>query len=131
MAESHDLGDPAAFMAGVALFDALLREAERRSRSDDLAEQNGANLRAAYRGGGPLTLYALPFVEQLLQRPDMARGFAGALGDYVGMLQEGLAPAAGDQYARLTFDDCTGESLAERSRIVAQLVGLSGEARRG
>lgn len=92
------------FMAGIALFDELLREAERRAFSDD--RNNSMNLCGENRYGEPLTLFALEFLETLIHRPELAKGFAGALGDCVGMLQAGLAPAAGDQYTELTFEDC-------------------------
>jgi hypothetical protein len=108
-----ELGDPSGFMAGVALFDELLREAERIGFSSDVAEANSISLAADGRlqsdgvtTHGPLNLFALPLLESLFRCPELARGFAGALGDYVGSVQQGVVPGRGDQYAHLSFEDC-------------------------
>lgn len=97
--------DEAAFMAGVALFDDMLRDAERRALDDDQMAQDSMNIRAKHRDGGPLTLFALPYMERAIASPGLAAGFAAALGDYVGMLQQGLAPDNGPQFERLQFED--------------------------
>jgi hypothetical protein len=112
-------GGRAAFMAGVAFFDDLLRDAERRARSNSRAEQDSLCMEARLRDDGvPLVLYALPFVQKLQERPDLMPGFAAALGDYVGMLQQGMAPGNGDQYSHLTFEDCVGGSTRPALRLV-------------
>ena len=105
MSTIHDVSDAADFMAGVALFEELLRDAERRTMAGE-RESDAMSLDGQFRSGQPLTLYALPFLERALARPGSLRGFAGALGDYIGCLQQGLVPAPGDQYAHLTFEDC-------------------------
>jgi hypothetical protein len=109
-AHPHDLKaraelDEAAFMAGVALFDDMLREADRRARADDDAEYAGACIWACVRDGAPLSLYALPMLQRLLAQPESMPGFAAALGDYIGDLQVGMAPGTGAVYERLQFDD--------------------------
>ena len=96
------------FMAGVALFDSLLRAAEKRAFREDGPAPDSMNIEARYRGGQPLSHYALPFIESLRTRPDYAVGFAAALGDYVGLLQECMAPSPGDQYTHLSFQDIVG-----------------------
>jgi hypothetical protein len=131
MAEPHDLGGPAAFMAGVALFDDLLQEAERRCESDDELTNSSTEIRAELRAGEPLTLYARPYLDRLRERPELVAGFAAALGDFVGVVQQGFAPGAGKQYGGLTFADCDGAARAERSQVVRKLIGQCGEARHG
>ena len=91
-------------MAGVALFDELLRDAKRRAFSDDELEQSSMNIDGALRCGQPLSDFALPFLAQVMRRPQLARGFAAALGDYVGMLQEGSCPADGEAYTLLKYE---------------------------
>ena len=97
--------DAGAFMAGVALFDDVLREAERLAFAEEDAVAAGVLLRADDRLGAPLNLYVLPALERLAQRPDLLPGFAAALGDYVGSNSQGLAPGNGAQNEGLRFDD--------------------------
>lgn len=94
--------DPAGFMAGVALFDELLGQAQRCAHCDDAA---GMPIEARYRDGAPLSLYALPFIDRLKAGDvGVAQGFAAALGDYLGDIAGGLTPYEGPCYEHLSFD---------------------------
>ena len=100
---------PADFMSGVALLDEMLREAERLACwGDDAALGNSVFIASDAREGQQLTLYLKPLVERLVARPELVEGFAAALGDYFGMLQQGMPTAIGDQYSCLTYDDIIG-----------------------
>lgn len=104
-------GNATQFMLGVALFDEMLREACLRSDSWDEVNNyspghDSMKLNGQSRSGQRLTLYALPFIQRLIERPEITLGFAGALGDYVGTIAGGLCPDPGAQYERLTFEDC-------------------------
>lgn len=68
-------GDAAAFTAGVALFDELLRAAERMAMNAH--EAGPMNLDGSTRSG-PLALFALEFLNRVIRRPELAMGFAGA-----------------------------------------------------
>jgi hypothetical protein len=112
---SRPEANPSDFMAGVALLDELLREAERLVRKD---RSTAIYLDAGGRDGQPLNVYARPFLERLIARPELLDGFAGALGDYLAQVQEGPAPASGDAFTHLTFEDVApgaGSSRAQPS----------------
>lgn len=92
------------FMAGIALMDDMLREAERLCMESE-ASAAKVELETSRRGDHPLVLYLLPFVQRPIAHPELAEGFAAAMGDYIGMLQQGLSPSAGDQYTHLELAD--------------------------
>lgn len=101
------MADPTAFMAGVALMDKMLREADRQVKAEQQAEGAPAGfwIEAQIRQGADLSLYLRPLVAELIGRPKLIDGFSAALGDYLGALHAGLVPADGDAYAHLSYDD--------------------------
>lgn len=98
------MADPNAFMAGVALMDKMLREAERQSEK----KVQDFWIEAQYREGSDLTNYLRPLVAELLSRPELVDGFAAALGDFVGSERAGACPGDGWAYASLSYDDIMG-----------------------
>lgn len=99
---------PAEFMAGVRLLDEMLRDAESLGQADEAVAAT-VWLEAELRGAEPLNLYLLPAIKRLIAQPHLAEGFAAALGDYIGMLQQGLAPSNGDQFTHLKFTDIVAQ----------------------
>lgn len=101
------MADATAFMAGVALMDKMLREADREAKAEHQLEgvSGGFWIEAQIRKGVDLSLYLRPLVAELIARPELIDGFAAALGDYLGALHAGLVPADGDAYAHLSYDD--------------------------
>ncbi|EWS53407.1 MULTISPECIES: hypothetical protein [unclassified Methylibium] len=99
--------DPTSFMAGVALMDEMLREAERQAAAEVAGEDvsGGFWIEADIRGGVDLNIYLRPLVAELISRPELIEGFSAALGDYLGTLCAGLVPANGDAYTNLSYDD--------------------------
>lgn len=95
--------DPQAFVSGIALFDEMLRLMERAAL--DEAAAGTYYLLGEVRESKPLVLHLLPLVEQLIGSPNLAPGFAAALGDYAGQIQDGTGPAHGAQFPDLRFDE--------------------------
>lgn len=101
------MADPTAFMAGVALMDEMLREADQQGKAERRDEEEPRRfwIEAQYRAGTDLNFYLRPLVNELLSRPELVDGFAAALGDYLATLHAGLVPGDGDLYTHLSYDD--------------------------
>lgn len=101
------MADPTAFMAGVALMDKMLREADRQVEAEHTT--GGANERfwieACLREGAGLSFYLRPLVAELMSRPELVDGFVAALGDYIASERAGVGTGDEWTYAHLSYDD--------------------------
>lgn len=75
--------NPADFLAGVALFDRVLAAAGENADAPDVW------LRHDIREGRPLRVFLQPLIAELTARPELAAGFAAALGDLLVTLPVG------------------------------------------
>lgn len=92
-----------AFMAGKALAADLVEEA---IALDD-AGDDGGELEASYRGRGVAqNSFALRYLRQVIEQPDLLDGFSAALS--CTLAAAGSANAAPEELRSLTFEDCIG-----------------------
>lgn len=107
------------FMAGVALFDEAINEM-RKAQTPAPGEFWGTwQLHAYWRReideapavAPPLNVVLRPTVAKLLARPELLDGFAAALGDYIGEIQQGAAIDCDKDYEGLTYDDIHGPGV--------------------
>jgi hypothetical protein len=90
-----------AFLAGRDVAAELLQAAAKAASADD------AYIEARYRDGRPQRNFALPFLQELVAKPSLLRGFAAVLSDCLATGQTGSVPGA-DVFSGLLLGEMLG-----------------------